>query len=332
MAIKYYEMYDFASKYSIASNGSIIVTETREPVKIYLDGSRIYTILDGRFYYIDDLVWKFFVGELIGKIEYRDGNIFNLNAYNLDVKRDIVQVDADNIFINDVLFKRIPGYSKYYISKHGTVYTTGKRTFVNRAFNHAMYPTVALVDDNGFRSPRKVHRLVYMTYIGPISDDVIVNHKDANRQNAWYENLNLMTQRDNIMREFTHGFNFLEKKIPISDLADNFEEFMDPRINDQEALEVLGAYVCDSTIEQMANLRKEFKENPNLKDFPYAYYKMIEQNESVGGGHRLSEKDVINIRNLYNSGKSGKDIAEMYGVSTVSIYDIVKGRKWINIA
>ena len=44
----------------------------------------------------------------------------------------------------------------------------------------------------------KIHKLVYLTWIGKIDDDKQINHRDDNKHNNFYMNLYMGTQKDNI--------------------------------------------------------------------------------------------------------------------------------------
>lgn len=56
----------------------------------------------------------------------------------------------------------------------------------------------AVISKNSVRSVAKVHRLVALYFCKGYSKNLVVNHKDGNRQNNVYTNLEWVTQRDNI--------------------------------------------------------------------------------------------------------------------------------------
>jgi hypothetical protein len=56
-----------------------------------------------------------------------------------------------------------------------------------------------------------VHRIVYIVFKGEIQDELVVNHKDRNKENNHIDNLELMTNRDN-----THHFrNTIKRDLPL---------------------------------------------------------------------------------------------------------------------
>lgn len=107
----------------------------------------------------------------------------------------------------DTSFKPIPGFSNYTISSSGKVYSKVRKQFVAVAYNHAGYQTVTITDDNGFRAPRKVHRLVYLAFIGPIKDGMVIDHIDDNKLNNYYMNLQQITPSENSRKSFVSGAN-----------------------------------------------------------------------------------------------------------------------------
>ena len=172
-------------------------------------------------YAIAKLVWETFIGEINTYIRYSDGNELNVDIKNLYVDLDIEQLSSTKYLINDIAYQVIPGFSAYVISRKGTVYSLKRRQFVARSFNHANYPTVTLVDDNGFRSPRKVHRLVYLTYVGPLNSELVIDHIDSNKLNPSVENLRQISNRENICRAYSNNDYYVFKSIDDYNINDN---------------------------------------------------------------------------------------------------------------
>lgn len=104
-------------------------------------------------------------------------------------------------------FKVIPGFSRYMISEDGDVYNIKLKRLMSPCKNWAGYLTVTLIDDNNFRSPRKIHRLVYLTYVGPLDPNKVVDHKDDNKLHNHYTNLQQITPSENSLKSFISGKN-----------------------------------------------------------------------------------------------------------------------------
>ena len=109
--------------------------------------------------------------------------------------------------------KEIPGFEDYFIDNLGNVFSnmfkgTSKHIRMNfkqlktRMFNG--YKTINLCKD-GHQKCCFVHRLVALTFLGePSSPDLVVNHKDGNKLNNIPENLEWVTQIENMHHYWTN--------------------------------------------------------------------------------------------------------------------------------
>lgn len=95
------------------------------------------------------------------------------------------------MIINNMKYRKID--NNYYINQYGDVYSK----FINRHLKHNIdIDGYHWVDIHG--KHKKVHRLVYQYWIGPIPNNKQVNHKDDDKNNNRIENLYLGTQKENI--------------------------------------------------------------------------------------------------------------------------------------
>ena len=323
---RYYKIYDLDCKYSISPNGFVINTETMEEQRKFSYGFRIVYNLGGKYYFADELVWKMFIGELMGPIKYLDDNNFNLNGYNLYTPLDIDKVNETHWYINDIGFRQIPGFSKYLISKHGTVYTKSKNMFVNRAINHGDYLTVALVDDNGYRSPRKVHRLVYATYCGELISGMEIDHIDFNRHNNYYLNLQQISTYENQYRVQMRLGN-ANNVIPFEDI-DRICYAISQDLTTDEILVSMNIYSDDSLYEAYCKMINDLRDRERYKSVLRKYEASEKIYQVLIGNNRLKAEDIPIIRKMAADKVPVKEIAEKFGVSNVNIYDILNGKKW----
>lgn len=96
--------------------------------------------------------------------------------------------------------KTIPGYSKYSVTKDGKVFGVWGNPL--RSYNSNGYRYVSIKKDGGQRSGISIHRLVAMTWIGPIPKGYWINHEDGNRANNNVENLKIGTPSYNHKHAF----------------------------------------------------------------------------------------------------------------------------------
>ena len=100
------------------------------------------------------------------------------------------------------IWKDIPGYEgRYQVSNTGKVKSMNYgRTSVPRILtlhdNGSGYQRVLLYNDNKKRREYRVHR--WEAFNGPIPEGLQINHKDENKSNNSLENLEIMTQKQNL--------------------------------------------------------------------------------------------------------------------------------------
>ena len=102
------------------------------------------------------------------------------------------------------IWKQIISYPDYFISNLGNVKSLkhGKIKYLKKGINGAGYFLVVL-HKKGKRKSFNVHQLVAMAFLShtPNGSKVVVDHKDANKQNNLLSNLQLITNRQNISKD-----------------------------------------------------------------------------------------------------------------------------------
>lgn len=123
-------------------------------------------------------------------------------------------------------WKKIEGYKNYYVSSHGKVKTTdynhtGQEKTLSVFKNSYGYIACNLMQD-GVRKRKLVHRLVAKAF-HPLSERLgdTVNHKDGNKENNFYQNLEWCSIQDNLnhamvngLRGYASGETHYKAKIP----------------------------------------------------------------------------------------------------------------------
>lgn len=62
----------------------------------------------------------------------------------------------------------------------------------------------------------RVHRLVYLLFVGPLKDEQVICHVDGDKTNNHWENLMQSTQAVNISHKFAHGTMLCKERHPRS--------------------------------------------------------------------------------------------------------------------
>jgi hypothetical protein len=115
--------------------------------------------------------------------------------------------------MNSELFP-IPLFNNYFVSKNGDVFSNKDNEFVQQ------------VDSNGYRQVTLsgvtigVHRLMGLTFHGiPENyEQLDVNHKDGNKSNNWWENLEWATRSENCIHAYKTGLRTDNTPILVRDL------------------------------------------------------------------------------------------------------------------
>ena len=105
---------------------------------------------------------------------------------------------------------------EYYISNHGQVksYKFGKERILKPGITSKGYPFVMLSIKSQKAKLNTIHKLVGMAFVDNPNNKPQVNHKDGNKLNNYFENLEWMTHQENIQHGWDTGlFDDKRKKL-----------------------------------------------------------------------------------------------------------------------
>jgi len=109
--------------------------------------------------------------------------------------------------------RQIPGFVNYFATEEGVVLSSKNRHHTPKPLRPRRdrfgYATLILRQD-GRRFPLKVHRLIVITFLGPIANGLEVNHIDGNKLNNSLSNLEVVTKSQNVKHAYATGL----RKIP----------------------------------------------------------------------------------------------------------------------
>lgn len=111
---------------------------------------------------------------------------------------------------SDSTFKTVKGFSKYEVSKSGSVRNKSTGKVLSPKTRWDGYSEVCLMTDDGKRSSQKVHLLGARTHLG-VPKGKIVNHKDGLRENQNLKNLEVTSISENNKKSNQHKNTYKNK-------------------------------------------------------------------------------------------------------------------------
>ena len=133
--------------------------------------------------------------------------------------------DVDNNSMAEEEWKLapFPEYEPIYVSNYGRLMKQDSiLTFGNQ---QGGYLVISLRKQIGGKTNVRVHRLVAATFLGR-NDDLMVNHKDGNKQNNRLDNLEYTTNRENVQHAIDTGLRkydtVTKRKVNQYDMLGNF--------------------------------------------------------------------------------------------------------------
>lgn len=121
------------------------------------------------------------------------------------------------MIINDIELKKYDDF--YYVGANGEIYSVYSNKFLKHYIDKDGYHRVDI-----HKKHIKVHRLVYLTWIGEINNSLQINHKDDDKNNNNFLNLYLGSQKENIQDCIINNHRVGNKKnIVVFDKLENKE-------------------------------------------------------------------------------------------------------------
>jgi hypothetical protein len=114
---------------------------------------------------------------------------------NLD---DIIKIKDDEQFLKiDDFFNN--NFKNYYISNYGRIYNINKQIIMKTLKKVNGYEFITMVSDDSKTFKIPIHRLVAYFFINKYENKKVINHIDENKYNNYFKNLEITTQKDNII-------------------------------------------------------------------------------------------------------------------------------------
>jgi len=219
----------------------------------------------------------------------------------------------ENLDINDLeneIWKVIEDFSDYYVSNLGRVKSLkfGKERILKQQKHGGEYFRVDFCK-NGKCKPKQVHRLVFETHNNyKLKSDEDVHHIDfinilpeISKENNNLDNLMMMSKSEH-------------QKLHMKNISKETKK----KISEKKK----GEHHSKETITKISESRKEKFKSGELK--------ILRGENSTN--HKLTEEQVIQIKLLLKEGiLTQQEIADMFGVSQLTISAIKTGRSWSHI-
>lgn len=89
-------------------------------------------------------------------------------------------------------------YNKYEVDEDGNIYRKGSDTPLKKFGDGRGYLRVDLMNDRSEKVMAKIHLVVMHTFVGKQKEGVIINHIDGDKTNSALNNLEYISQRENV--------------------------------------------------------------------------------------------------------------------------------------
>lgn len=102
------------------------------------------------------------------------------------------------------IWKVIKDYPMYSVSNLGSIKNNKTGRILKQLNDNRGYLQVRLYN-NGKAKTYKVHKIVFETFKGKITNKMVINHKDGNKYNNSLKNLEGVTQQYNVLHAINKG-------------------------------------------------------------------------------------------------------------------------------
>ena len=200
--------------YSISDKGDVKNDTTNRILKYYIrNGYKSITLCKNnkkKTFNIHNIVAEHFLTKINNcVVNHKDENKLNNCLENLEyiTYAENTKYSASNKrtkneeSYNLDNFKHIPNYSNYMISKDGKIYSKSIKRLCRCTILPSGYHKIKLKSDSNTYKDLYIHVIVAITYLNyiPSTNQYVINHIDSNKSNNTLENLEIVTQKQNMI-------------------------------------------------------------------------------------------------------------------------------------
>lgn len=233
---------------------------------------------------------------------YREGRFWRIPLENVPIKQDTsVQLEFSEEDLKSEIWKTNVNYPGCEISSLGRV--KGRRGTIKKIHAYKGFLRTGIESKKGKYKPSLISRLVYETFIGPVSEGMYISYKDGNPFNCKVSNLELTKDiifvtisdktKNDVYRDYLKGSSIKE-----------LEEKHGPRVS----------YILDRTDCSVLESKELCAAYPRRQFHSEKPFWMI-----------------LHIWILVSSGMKRIHVAKLYGYSPSSVSFIFRDKKWEKI-
>lgn len=286
-------------------------------------GSRIITSDLMKFRYHGETLY---IQELANIVYYglRDPMKFKDAPYQI--------INDTDIELFDIVFRKIKDFlDGYYISSDGIVYSSKRHMLRRRNIDDDGYVRISF-SHKGMTNIG-IHRLVYSTWIGPIPDGHVIDHRNNRKWDNSYTNLVPITAMENSRKAANDGmyrsdFHWDE------DMVRYVCEMMRNDVSIKDIAASLGISPSDRKLyKNFRNQLYSFRQpNPRAWKDIVTQYDLSSYSGNVRPDSRYRDCDIVYMRELYAAGYTIPEIAQIFDTHTSAyLSKLIRGIKRKNI-
>lgn len=249
-------------------------------------------------------------------------------------------------------WRNIPGFPGYQASNIGRVRSVKITVLKCRPGRNPAYFSVSLQRKGHKAVSRGIHQLVASAFIGPRPSGMLVNHKDTNKRNNRFPNLEYRTHQGNAQHASENGLLLMGQDNPASKLTEQqVAEILGRLAAGEMGRDICADYSVSDVVVSLIRRGKAWKnvERPvGLYEGPLPNWAKIHPERLARGDQNGSRKhserlpcgedshnakvtaiEVQTIRSLYATGNyTMKELANNFGLGTSQTNRIIKRLTW----
>lgn len=213
----------------------------------------------------------------------------------------------------------------YRISSEGRVYSKLNKTILKQSKDGWGYPVISLMGKTF-----KIHTLVAKAFCDKPESATQVNHKNGNKQDNCYLNLEWCTGSQNIQHAYDTGLMPRGENKPLAELKEvqvaQIKLLMMQGKNDHELAKEFNVH--NGTVNAIRNLKNWKHVHPELA-LPISQG-VVGARKGDDRSVKLEPKDIPQIRDASRHGYTVSHISKVFGVAPRTIQSILSGKSWKN--